>query len=158
MSVCRYRETITKELSRICNLPTTPVWRQAKDMLKEEGIELSLDAPQAPEPAKADADVQVGSAPSPFQYAHYVLHLAHIMHLAQMMHLAHMLHWSSSLSASQGKSSMLWRQSIQSAGNRTKNGTCWCSDGFSNIMIAMMVSSLLQSQHGLAQPISTAPD
>ena len=63
MSVCRYRETIAKELSRICKLPTTPVWRQAKDMLKEEGIALALDAPQAPEPAKADADVQVGLAP-----------------------------------------------------------------------------------------------
>ena len=59
MPACRYRDTITSELSRICKLPTSPVWRQAKDMLKEEGIETESDTQQAAAPATASADVQV---------------------------------------------------------------------------------------------------
>ena len=59
MPACRYRDTITSQLSRICQLPTSPVWRQAKDMLKEEGIETESDVQQAAAPATASADVQV---------------------------------------------------------------------------------------------------
>ena len=62
MSVCRYRETITEELSRACNLAAPTVWRQAKDMLKEEGIDIAADADNGAQAAAAEtpeAAVQV---------------------------------------------------------------------------------------------------
>lgn len=55
LPVCRYRAAITEELSRACNVETPAVWRQAKDMLKEEGVEVATDADNGAQAAPSDA-------------------------------------------------------------------------------------------------------
>ncbi len=60
--VCRYRDVICQQLQRECNTASAPIWRQSKDMLQEEGIEVTpqeSDQSGAAAPAPAEAQVQV---------------------------------------------------------------------------------------------------
>lgn len=57
----RYREVITEQLMQACGSSCQPVWRQSKEMLKEEGIEVAAgDSSNAPEPAAAHVQVHPG--------------------------------------------------------------------------------------------------
>ena len=55
LPVRRYRAAITEELTRTCKVDLTAVWRQAKEMLKEEGIEVATDAGNGAQTAPSDA-------------------------------------------------------------------------------------------------------
>lgn len=54
----RYREVITEQLMQACGTSCRPVWRQSKEMLKEEGIDVAAADTGAPEPAAAQVQVQ----------------------------------------------------------------------------------------------------
>ncbi len=57
---CRYRDVITQQLQKACGTSHTPVWRQSKDMLLEEGIQVTAQEPDtASVAAPSDAQVQV---------------------------------------------------------------------------------------------------
>ena len=55
--VVRYRGVITEQLMRAFGTSCQPVWRQSKEMLKEEGIEIAAADSSAPEPAAAQVQV-----------------------------------------------------------------------------------------------------
>ncbi len=57
---CRYRDVITQQLQKACGTSSAPVWRQSKDMLLEEGIQVTAqESDRASGAAPTDAQVQV---------------------------------------------------------------------------------------------------
>lgn len=70
MHNCRYRDVIIQQLQTVCGTSSAPVWRQSKDMLSEEGIEIAPQlSDQGSGAAPAEAQVQVSG--------NVVLSLAH---------------------------------------------------------------------------------
>ena len=60
----RYREDISQQLVQACGTGCQPLWRQSKDMLKEEGIDIAAADSSASEPAAAQVQVRsVNSCP-----------------------------------------------------------------------------------------------
>ncbi|KAL0039616.1 hypothetical protein WJX77_003474 [Trebouxia sp. C0004] len=56
----RYRDVITQQLQKACGTSRAPVWRQSKDMLLEEGIQITAQqSDSASGAAPTDAQVQV---------------------------------------------------------------------------------------------------
>ncbi|DBA75386.1 TPA: hypothetical protein ACH3X1_010650 [Trebouxia sp. C0004] len=60
----RYRDVITQQLQKACGTSRAPVWRQSKDMLLEEGIQITAQqSDSASGAAPTDAQVQVTQHP-----------------------------------------------------------------------------------------------